>query len=66
MGVTLVHERFADRIVTILRVKKIEPGPKAAKAYINRVCKGAPPEIWALLKGAQERAKGWDMGLNKT
>ncbi len=63
MGGLILHERFSDRIVAILRKVKTEQGPKAAKAYINRVCVGAPPAVWEQLKQAQERAKGWDMGL---
>lgn len=59
-----MHERIAARVVGILRQKKIAEGSPAAELYIKRLCNGAPAETWGILREAQEKAKGWDMGTN--
>lgn len=60
-----MHKKFAERVVKILRDKKIKEGTPAATEYVKRVCHGAEPEVWDILKEAQAKAAGWNMEPKK-
>jgi hypothetical protein len=60
-----MHPKLAERVIGILRDKKLKEGTPAATEYVKRVCHGADPDVWDILRAAQAKAAGWNMEPDK-